>query len=156
MKTLDYQDKPDYQHLQDVLASASSGSLDFLLPPAGPLKQVPDQRIRAVMAMLPVPWLHSLNCCILPLPSAAGGGVGGARPAAGGEMQFSTNLPQPLLDPASGPARALSMAQFEEIDGAGMWPMSPITLRFHLLLMFHFHAEVLASLINTSGHLRAV
>lgn len=71
-------------------------------------------------------------------------------------MQFSTNLPQPLLDPPSGPARALSMAQFEEIDGAGMWPMSPIMLRFYLLLMFHFHAEVLASLINTSGHLRAV
>lgn len=73
VKTLDYQDEPDYQHLQDVLSSGSSEGLDFCLPTAGPLNQVPEQRIRALLAMLPVPGC-SLNCCVLPLPSAASSG----------------------------------------------------------------------------------
>lgn len=32
VKTLGYQDKPDYQHLRAVLASAVTGSLDFSTP----------------------------------------------------------------------------------------------------------------------------
>ncbi|XP_072247613.1 uncharacterized protein [Leuresthes tenuis] len=32
VKTLDYQDKPDYQHLKELFASAVSGRLDFSMP----------------------------------------------------------------------------------------------------------------------------
>ncbi|XP_026165916.1 serine/threonine-protein kinase VRK2 isoform X2 [Mastacembelus armatus] len=39
VKTLGYQDKPDYQHVKELLASAVSGKLDFSMPqgPAGAL-----------------------------------------------------------------------------------------------------------------------
>ncbi|XP_028278561.1 serine/threonine-protein kinase VRK2 isoform X2 [Parambassis ranga] len=38
VKTLDYQDKPNYQHLKDLLGSVVKGRLDFSMPqgPAGP------------------------------------------------------------------------------------------------------------------------
>lgn len=38
VKTLDYDDKPDYQHLKDVLDSGVRGSLDFSVP-QGPVEQ---------------------------------------------------------------------------------------------------------------------
>lgn len=42
VKTLSYQDNPDYQHLQDLLSIGVSGRLDFSLPTgptAGPLNE---------------------------------------------------------------------------------------------------------------------
>lgn len=38
VKTLNYQDKPNYQHLKDLLGSVVKGGLDFSMPqgPAGP------------------------------------------------------------------------------------------------------------------------
>lgn len=32
VRTLDYQDKPDYQHLKEILASVVRGRLDFSMP----------------------------------------------------------------------------------------------------------------------------
>lgn len=43
VKTLAYQEKPDYQHLQELLSSGASGGLDFSLPTAGPLKASPER-----------------------------------------------------------------------------------------------------------------
>lgn len=43
VKTLSYQDNPDYQHLQDLLSISVSGRLDFSLPTgptAGPLNEL--------------------------------------------------------------------------------------------------------------------
>lgn len=37
VRTLDYQDKPDYQHLKKLLASPVEGQLDFSMP-EGPAK----------------------------------------------------------------------------------------------------------------------
>ncbi|XP_029691207.1 serine/threonine-protein kinase VRK2 isoform X2 [Takifugu rubripes] len=45
VKTLAYQEKPDYQHLQDLLSSGASEGLDFSLstgPTAGPLNESPE------------------------------------------------------------------------------------------------------------------
>lgn len=71
---------------------------------------------------------------------------------AGGQLEKDSpsNSPGSLLDP-SGPASALSMAQFEEVDDAH-FPQhraSPIMLPIcsPLLVSFNFHAKVLASLI---------
>lgn len=168
VKTLAYQDKPDYQHLQDVLSSGITGSLDFSVPTAGPLNEVrgtsrrdeertPEDQsshffcglnIRVLVAQI----LASTVASLPPLPSAVSGGQVCSWRRNAILHQFTTITSWP----PSGPASALSMAQFEEIDGAGTWPMSPIMLWFHLLLIFNFHAKVLASLINTSGHLLAV
>lgn len=45
VQTLAYQEKPDYQHLQDLLSSGVSGGLDFSPstgPTAGPLNESPE------------------------------------------------------------------------------------------------------------------
>lgn len=86
---------------------------------------------------------------------SAGGQAGLKGEEDGGLLQIRHNR----SSTPSGPASALSMAQFEEIDGArGTRGVSPITLVIssRLPAAFPLHAEVLASLINRSGRLVAV
>lgn len=73
----------------------------------------------------------------------------------GGLLQIRHNRSSTPL----GPTSALSMAQFEEIDGTrSAQGVSPIMLVISSRLPppFPLHAEVLASLINRSGRLVAV
>lgn len=176
VETLAYQEKPDYQHLQELLSSGVSGGLDFSPPTgptAGPLNESPEmsssdevgtperwswsimftfllwpQHSQAAVAQILVSTVASLP----PQPSAVRAWQVCSWRRNAIRHQFTTITSWP----PSGLASALSMAQFEEIDANGTWPMSPIMLWFHLLLIFNFHAKVPASLINTSGHLLAV
>lgn len=110
-----------------------------------------------VLSLLTPEWRHVKGRVNLPpTPQVCQPGVG--RSKAGGGLWFSSNLPESLLDP-SGPANALSMVQFEEVDDTHFpeHRVSPIMLLISspLLVSFNFHAKVLASLINRSGHLLA-
>lgn len=51
VKTLAYHDKPDYQHLQDVLSCGITRSLDFTLPTAGAPKKVEGIRTPEVQSL---------------------------------------------------------------------------------------------------------